>query len=187
MPNFLKTHWLTLTVGLVCTSVSGAAAFYFVKQTAQESKAVVLKMEETLKASEESLAKSSAETASFKEALSKEKAHPADLKNTMAETETELEQLRGSLKATTLAAAKLSKAKPAKPQSVCHDANSKISKERLSALQSQEAELHRRENEFREKQKKLDDALNKLAAEKRKLQLQNTEYRWPHNAEPAKP
>jgi len=187
MPNPLKAHWIPITVCLVCSLIAAGAAVYFVKQATQESKAAAVKMTEELKSAEASLAKSNSEAASFKEALDKEQAINTDLKKAMAEAELELEQLRGSLRAATSAAARISKASTAKTQqpSGCREGTAKSGKAQLSALQKKEAEILSRENELKEKQKKLDETQNKLAAEKRKLMLQNSEYRWPHPAEPA--
>lgn len=187
MPNFLKTNLIAIVVCLVCTLIAAGAAVYFVKQATQESKAAAVKMAEELKVAEASLAKSNTEAASLKEALDKEQALNAELKKAMAESELELEQLRGSLRAATSAASRISKANTAKTQrsSGCREGTAKSSKERLSALQKKEAEILSRENELKEKQRKLDESQNKHAAEKRKLMLQNSEYRWPHAAEPA--
>ena len=185
MPNFLKTYSITIAICVVISLIATGAAVYFVKQAAQTSKAASIKLAEELKASETALGKSNTEVASLKGALDKETALNAELKKSMADSDTELQQLRGSLKAATMASAKLANSRIAKTRSSssCRESTSKSSKDRLSALQKLEADLHRRENELKERQRKLDETVNKLAAEKRKLLLQNSEYRWPHPPE----
>lgn len=200
MRTFLKTHWLTITICLAVSLIASGAAFYFVHSTVQDNKAASLKMAEELKTAKTSLMNALTETTMTKGALGKEKTINADLKKAMATCEKELESLRSSLETSTQALLKMQKPKADKPQvradkpqtrpistpSKCPESDSGPSKDQLSALQNLQADVYRRDNELRERQKKLDDDLNKLAAERQKLMLDKSEYRWPHNADPAK-
>ena len=196
MKNFFKSNWLIIVVGLVCASVAAGATFFVANTAVQENKASALKMAEELKTAGALLVNANTEMAATKEALEKEKALNADLKKMMAAVDVELESLRSSVNAMTLAAAKTTKPKEAKPKEAKpqtkpvravaasagqRERHSKPGKDKLTVLQNLQADMNKRDSELREKQKKLDEALNKLAAEKRKVILQNAEYRWPHD------
>lgn len=202
MKNFFKSNWLIIVVGLVCALVAAGATFFVTNTAIQESKASALKMAEELKAAGAALVNANTEMAASKEALEKEKALNADLKKMMAAVDVELESLRSSVNAMTLAAAKAVKPKEAKPQEAPHQTRpvkpvaapvgqrdnhpkprkEKSTKDKLTVLQNLQADMNKRDNELRERQKKLDEAMSKLATEKRKVILQNSEYRWPHDA-----
>lgn len=198
MRTFLKTHWLTITICLVVSLIASGAAFYFVHAAGQENKASSLKMAEDLKTAMASLANANLSLTKIKVERDKEKAINADLKKAMAASEKEIESLRSSLETSTQALLKAPKpkadkplvgaekpqARPASTPQKCRESDSGTGKEQLSALQNLQADIYRQENELREKQKKLDADLNKLAAERQKLMLDKSEYRWPHNADP---
>lgn len=202
MKNFFKSNLLTIVIGLVCALVAAGATFFVTNTAIQESKASALKMAEELKTAGAVLVNANTEMAATKEALEKEKALNADLKKMMAAVDVELESLRSSVNAMTLAAAKTVKPKEvksqeAKPQTkpvrpVVASAGQRENhpkprkekpiKDKLTVLQNLQADMNKRDSELRERQKKLDEAMSKLATEKRKVILQNSEYRWPHDA-----
>jgi uncharacterized membrane protein YraQ (UPF0718 family) len=184
MKDFFKANWLAIAICLVYTLIAAGVAVYFVKSSAQESKAALLKVTEELKIANDSLEKSNTELTTTKEDLDKEKALTGDQKKMMAESNDELEKLRGSLKAATVIAAKTAKpnTRSGSALPVCQE--SKANRDKLTALKKLQADINRRDGELREKQKKLDETMNKLADEKRKLIMQNSEYRWPHNTAP---
>lgn len=192
MNNFFKANWIAITVCLVYSLLATGGAAFLVKKSAQENHAASLKAAEELQAAGASLEKANAELAKTKEAWDKEKALNDNLKKIIAEAEMELEKLRISLKTvTTGGASKTSKLKVAKtPTSAttqnCPASDSKFSKNKIRALQNLQLDVRRRDRELKEKQKKLEEAMDNVAREKRKVTLQNTEYRWPHPAEPEK-
>ena len=191
MLTFFRTHWLVITICLVYTLLATGAAYYFASSAAQENKAALLKVTEELKTAKETLEKSSAEAAKDKVALDKEKALNADLKKMLAAAEQERESLRSSLETMTLAASKAAKPQPstAKTQPVaastaCRDKNAAAEKDlknQQSALQAFKADVYKRDSELRERQKQLDETLAKIAEERRKLERDRADYRWPHN------
>lgn len=199
MKNFFKSNWIAITVCLVWALLATGGAIFFIKKSAQEHHAASLKMAEELQTTGAALEKAGADAAITKAAWDKEKALNEDLKKMVAEADTELEKLRNTLKTmasspakaskpTTTAAATATAAKaPASAATPdCRTNDSKFSKSKIKALQNYQADMHRRDKELKEKQQKLDEAMDHVAREKRKLILQNSEYRWPHDAEPAR-
>jgi predicted solute-binding protein len=91
----------------------------------------------------------------------------------------------------TSAASKAAKPQAAKTQTppvvastACREKNAAAEKDiknQQHALQAFQADVYKRDSELRERQKQLDEALTKLAEEKRKLERERAEYRWPHN------
>lgn len=189
MRTFLKTHWLTITICLVYSLIASGVAGYFVYSSAQANKVSSLKMAEELKTAKLSLENANMEVSKIKAARDKEKTINTDLKRAMATSEKEIESLRNSLESSTQALLKIPKpktaqpqARPVKVQTNCRESNSDTSKEQLSALRNLQADIYRQESELRERQKKLDDDMNKLATERDKMMQQKSEYRWPHAA-----
>lgn len=191
MPTFFRTHWLAITICLVYTLIATGVAYYFVSSAAHENVAAHLKAEEEIKAAKSTLEKSSVEAAKTKGALDKEKALNAELKKMLAATEQERENLRSSLETMTLASSKAAKPQVTKAKTspvvaltACKEKTSAAEKDiqnQLRALQALQADVYKRDNELRERQKQLDETLAKLAEEKRKLERARAEYRWPHN------
>lgn len=188
MNNFFKANWIAITVCLVYSLLATGGAVFLVKKSAQENQAASLKAAEQLQTAEASLERANAEAAKAKEAWEKEKALNDNLKKIIAEAEMELEKLRISLKTATTGGAKSKVAKPPTSAAAqnCPPSDSKFSKNKIRALQNLQLDVRRRDKELKEKQKKLDEAMENVAREKRKVTLQNTEYRWPHPAEPEK-
>lgn len=62
----------------------------------------------------------------------------------------------------------------------CRTVEPRFSKNKIRALQNLQVDIRKRDKELKEKQNKLDEAAEHMAREKRKLILQNEEYRWPH-------
>lgn len=192
MKNFFKSNWIAITVCLVCALAATGGAMFFVKKSAQDHHAASLKSAEDLQAAAISLEKANAETAIIKEAWEKEKALNGDLKKMIADADSELDKLRNSLKTiASSGASKTPKPAVARPPAVaaapeCRPAEAKFSPNKIRALQNLQADLNRRDKDLKEKQKRLDEAMENVAREKRKVTLQNSEYRWPHDAEAAR-
>ena len=189
MKNFLKSNWIAITICLVWALLVAGGAFVIIKKSAQEFHADSLKAAGELQTVTAALEKANADAAIVKEAWDKEKALNGDLKKMVAETESELDKLRNSLKAMALNTAKPSKpvavaakAPPSTATPECRPSDSTFSKNKVRALQKLQADVNRRDRELKEKQKKMDETMDNVAREKRKLILQNTEYRWPHDA-----
>lgn len=191
MLAFFRSRWLAITIGLVSTLVASGAAYYFASLTAHENEAALLKMTEELKTAKGALEKYGTEAAKATAALDKEKALNADLKKMVAAAEQERNSLRSSLETMTVTATKAAKSKavtvkmpPVSATTACRDKNTAAEKDiknQMHALQAFQADVYRRDNELRERQKQLDDTLARLAEEKRKLEREKAEYRWPHN------
>lgn len=191
MLAFFRSRWLAITIGLVSTLVASGAAYYFASLTAHENEAALLKMTEELKTAKGALEKYGTEAAKATAALDKEKALNADLKKMVATAEQERNSLRSSLETMTVTAAKAVKPKaatvkmtPVAATTTCRDKNAAAEKDiknQMHALQAFQADVYRRDSELRERQKQLDETLARLAEEKRKLEREKAEYRWPHN------
>jgi DNA repair exonuclease SbcCD ATPase subunit len=191
MLTFLRSHWLAIAICLVYTLIATGTAYYFASSATHENQAAFLKVAEELKTAKGTLEKSNTEAAKAKEALDKEKGLNADLKKMLAEAEQEREGLRNALETMTLTAAKAAKpqavktkAPPVVASTACLEKNvaaEKDIKNQLQALQAFQADVYKRDSELRERQKQLNEALSKLAEEKRKLERERAEYRWPHN------
>jgi septal ring factor EnvC (AmiA/AmiB activator) len=191
MLTFFRTHWLVITICLVYTLLATGAAYYFASSAAHENKAAQLKMTEELKAAKETQEKSSTEAVKAKAALDKEKALNTNLKKMLTAAEQERESLRASLETMTLAATKTAKpqpraakATPAPASTACRDKNAAAEKDlknQQNALQAFKADVYKRDNELRERQKQLDETLAKIAEERRKIERDRADYRWPHN------
>lgn len=191
MLTFFRTHWLVITICLVYTLLATGAAYYFASSAAHENKAALSKVAEELKAAKETLEKSSADAAKNKVALDKEKVLNADLKKMLTAAELERENLRSSLDVMNLAASKAAKpqpgtakTQPAAASTACRDKNAAAEKDlknQQSALQAFKADVYKRDSELRERQKQLDETLTKIAEERRKLERERADYRWPHN------
>lgn len=194
MKNFFKSNWIAITACLVSLLLATGGAIFFVKKSTQEHQAASLKAAEELQTAGASLEKANTEVAAIKAALDKEKALNDNLKKIISETEMELEKVRTSLKtmaaspssakASKQAAEKLAAAPPPANAAAqdCRANASNFSKNKIRALQNLQVDMRRRDSELKEKQKKLDEAMENLSREKRKVTLQNSEYRWPHNA-----
>lgn len=191
MPTFFRTHWIAIAICLAYTLIASGGAYYFASSSAHKHEAAMLKMAEELKSAKETQAAANAEALRAKAALGKEKELNASLKIKLATGEQERENMRLSMETMTLDAAKAAKTKTAKtaskpvaPSAACVEKKSaaeKAVKEQMRALQAFQADLYARDSALREKQKKLDDTLAKIAEEKRKLEGERAEYRWPHN------
>ncbi|MFA7242931.1 MAG: hypothetical protein WC091_22725 [Sulfuricellaceae bacterium] len=191
MNNFFKSNRIAIAICLVYSLLATGGAAFFIKKSAREHHAASLIAAEKLLAAGASLEQANAEVAKSKEALEKEKALNENLKKMIAENDTELEQLRNTVKTMTASGAKASKSHLAKaPASVappvsatppdCRPSEPKFSKSKIRALQNLQFDIRKRDKELKEKQRKLDEAAESMAREKRKLILQNSEYRWPH-------
>lgn len=191
MLTFFRSHWLVIAICLVYTLIATGAAYYFASSATHENQAAFLKVTEELKTAKGTLEKSNMEAAKTKGALAKEKLLNADLKKMLATTEQQRESLHSSLETMTLAATKATKPQAAKTRTppvvastACPEKNpaaEKDIKNQLQALQAFQADVYKRDSELRERQKQLDEALTKLTEEKRKLERERAEYRWPHN------
>lgn len=192
MNNFFKSNRIAIAVCLVYSLLATGGAVFFIKKAAQENYAASMKSAEKLMAAGASLEQANAEVAKSKDALDKEKALNENLKKMLAESDSELEKLRSSLKTMTAGSAKPSKSHAAKTpasdtpptsatQPDCRPSEPRFSKNKIRALQNLQLDIRKRDKELKEKQKKMDEAAENMAREKRKLILQNTEYRWPHN------
>lgn len=196
MKDFFKSNWIAITICLVCALLATGGAIFFVKKAAQESHAASLKAAEELQAAGAAVEKANAEVVTIKEAWEKEKSLNGDLKKMVAEADSELDKLRNSLKTIATSAAKTPKPTTPKPTVAkapvststpeCRPSAPAFSQNKIRALQNLQADMNRRDKELKEKQKRLDEIAENVAREKRKVTLQNTEYRWPHDAEPAR-
>jgi len=200
MNNLIKEHRATIAICLVFGMLATGGAFFFIKKAAQENVAASIKSAEKLQAASASLDLANAETAKYKESLEKEQALNENLKKLIAESDAELEKLRDSIKTMTAPSGKQAKAKAAPspaahaespkantehpPTQVappkCRTVEPRFSKNKIRALQNLQVDIRRRDKELKEKQNKLDETAEQMAREKRKLILQNEEYRWPH-------
>ena len=191
MLTFFRTHWLVITICLVYTLLASGAAYYFASSAAHENKAALLKVTEELKTAKETQEKSSLEAAKSKAALDKEKALNANLKKMLTAAEQERDNLRNSLETMTAAASKVAKPQPAAAKTppaaastACREKNAAAEKDlknQQNALQAFKTDVYKRDAELRERQKQLDETLAKIAEERRKLERDRADYRWPHN------
>jgi len=191
MLTFFRSHWLVITICLVYTLIATGAAYYFASSAVHKNQASFMKVAEELKITKGTLEKSNMEAAKTKGALNKERALSADLNKMLAAAEQERASLHSSLETMTIAATKAEKPLAAKPKTppvaastACREKNSAAEKDiknQLQGLQAFQADVYKRDSELRERQRQLDEALTKLAEEKRKLERERAEYRWPHN------
>lgn len=191
MRDFLKNNWKLLAGNLAFVVLTLVGAFFWVNSASKSHQTEIDTVNEELEEVKTSSGKAQLELLKLKGAVEKEKIATADLQKKAAAAGDETAALKRSL-AEAMEAAK--KTPPAaqcpKPQIIaakplnCPKIDDEPRKEQLRALQNLQSDIYRRENELREKQRKLDETQKQVAAERHKLGLEKNEYRWPR--EPVK-
>ena len=191
MRDYLKNNWKLLAGNLAVVLLALGGAFFWVHSATSTHQTEIDTVNEELEDIKSSSGKAQLELVKLKSAVEKEKNTAAESQKKSAAAGDEIAALKRSLAEATEAAKKVPlplqcpkpKAIAAAPLN-CPKIDDEPRKEQLRALQNLQSDIYRRENELREKQRKLDDTQKQIAAERHKLGLEKNEYRWPR--EPAK-
>jgi hypothetical protein len=191
MRDFLKNNWKLLAGNLAFVLLALGGAFFWIHSASKSHQAEIDTVNEELEGIKSSSGKAQLELVKLKTAYEKEKAASAEEHKKSAAAGAEINALKRSLAEAAEAAKKTPPAAQCpKPQQIaakplnCPKIDDEPRQAQLRALQNLQSDIYRRENELREKQRKLDEIQKQVAAERHKLGLEKNEYRWPR--EPVK-
>ncbi|MDP2828020.1 MAG: hypothetical protein Q8O37_05380 [Sulfuricellaceae bacterium] len=191
MRDYLKNNWRLLAGNLALVLLALGGAFFWVHSASKANQAEIDTVKEEMDDIKSSSGKAQLELVKLKGAYEKEKTVAAELQKKSAAAGDEIAALKRSLAEATEAAKKIPPPLQCpKPKTIaaaplnCPKIDDEPRQAQLRALQNLQSDIYRRENELREKQRKLDETQKQIAAERHKLGLEKNEYRWPR--EPVK-